>query len=131
VGSLGQPTILIVDDEEAVRSFAGTILRREGFHLVEAVDGVDALEKARQEGPIDLLLTDVRMPRMDGVALARALGSTNPTTPVIYISGYPFDSETMYRPAAQCTSLSKPFTRRALLDAVRKCLPAAGAGDGC
>ena len=124
-------TILVVDDEEAVRSFAAVILRREGFHLLEAVDGIDALDKAERQGPIDLLLTDIRMPRMDGIALARAIGKSHPETPVIYISGYPFGSDPANSASGYCVCLPKPFTRRALVDAVRKCLPAAGAAGDC
>jgi two-component system chemotaxis response regulator CheY len=105
-----------------------TILHRAGFGLVEAVDGIDALEKARLHAPIDLLLTDIRMPRMDGIALARALVEARPMMPVIYTSGYPFELEEMSNTTGRCASLQKPFTRQALLDAVRQCLPAAGAG---
>lgn len=124
-------TILVADDEASVRIYVGTILRREGFQLLEAVDGMDALEQAHQRGPVDLLLTDVRMPRMDGLALARAIVEEHPKTPVIFISGYPFDLETAERPAGECTSLAKPFTRRALLDAVTKCLDVRHAGGSC
>lgn len=126
--TLPQPTILVVDDEPAVRSYVGNILRREGYQLVEAVDGVDAMERAHQAPRVDLVVTDIRMPRMDGIALARAITEYRPHTPILYISGYPFDSEATGQPEGICASLAKPFTRRALLDAVAKCLPAPAAG---
>jgi two-component system cell cycle sensor histidine kinase/response regulator CckA len=118
---LSAETILVVDDEAMVRTYVRTILRREGFQLIEAVDGLDALEQVEQRGSPDLLLTDVRMPRMDGIALARAITQAHPKTPVIYISGYAFEPEGKDRPG-ECAFVSKPFTRAALLDAVTKCL---------
>ena len=121
-------TILLVDDEAAVRSFVGAILRRENFHVLEAGDGIEALELAQRAGPIDLLVTDVRMPRMDGIALSRAFYDVHPDTPVLFISGYPLDLDTVPRPAGTCCYLPKPFTRQALMDAVIQCLPAVGHG---
>ena len=128
-------TILVADDEETVRSFIRHVLRQEGFNLLEAVDGVDAMELVgRLNTPVDLLLTDVRMPRMDGIALANALARVYPKLPVLYISGYPFEIEEVRgtRPGSICASLTKPFSRRALVEAVQKCLSpsksAAGTG---
>jgi len=117
-------TILVADDEETVRSFIRHTLTREGFQLLEAVDGVDALRQVAEHGtPIDLLLTDIRMPRMDGIALARSVAQAYPHTPIIYISGYAFDvEEERGDPSRPCAFLSKPFTRQALLEVVQKCL---------
>ncbi len=116
-------TILIADDEPTVRAYIRNILRGEGFRLIEAGDGVDALEQLGQRGePVDLLLTDVRMPRMDGIALARSVVEQYPGTPVLYISGYPFDVEETRSRSRVCGFLSKPFSRKTLLDEVRKCL---------
>jgi CheY-like chemotaxis protein len=126
-------TILFADDEETVRSFIRTTLKREGFQLIEAVDGVDALQQvAKRAAPIDLLVTDIRMPRMDGIALARSVVQAYPKTPVLYISGYPFDLvEGRDDSGRACASLTKPFTRQALLEAVQKCLsPAQDATGG-
>jgi two-component system cell cycle sensor histidine kinase/response regulator CckA len=122
---MGAETILVADDEPTVRTFVGGILRRAGFQTLEAADGAEALEQVKQKGPVDLLLTDVRMPRMDGVALARSITEMYPETPIIYISGYPFDVEEERSRHAQrpCAFLTKPFTRKDLLDAVQKCLP--------
>ena len=118
-------TILIADDEPAVRAYIRNILKMEGFQLIEAADGMDALEQIKQRGaPIDLLVTDIRMPRMDGVALARSVSEVYPKTPVLYISGYPFELEREHSPntGRPCAFLAKPFTRKTLLDAVGKCL---------
>ncbi len=118
--------ILLVDDEAFVRSYIRNILRLEGFEVVEGVDGVDALEQVeRRQAPVDLLVTDIRMPRMDGIALARSLNQKFPATPVLYISGFPFnlDEERTLHPVPVCAFLPKPFSRQTLLEAVRKCLP--------
>jgi len=120
-------TILIADDEPTIRTYLRAILRVEGFQLLEAGDGIEALQKIEQRGDgVDLLVTDVRMPRMDGVALAHAVTETYPGTPVLYISGYPFSvEEHRLRHANMCAFLPKPFTRQQLLEAVRNCLESA------
>jgi DNA-binding NtrC family response regulator len=117
-------TILIADDEPTIRTYLRAILRVEGFQLVEAGDGIEALQKIEQRGEgVDLLVTDVRMPRMDGVALAHAVSEAYPGTPVLYISGYPFSMEEhRLTHANMCAFLPKPFTRQQLLEAVRNCL---------
>jgi DNA-binding NtrC family response regulator len=118
-------TILIADDELIVRLSAATILRREGFEVLEAVDGADALTQLEKRGArVDMLLTDIRMPQMDGVALAHKVSKIYPGTPVLYISGYPFSLD---RPETESVLnnyafLAKPFRRKSLLEAVRKCL---------
>ncbi|HUB31430.1 MAG TPA: response regulator [Bryobacteraceae bacterium] len=118
-------TILLVDDEASVRSYIRNILRREGFQVLEGVDGVDALQQVeRHQSPVDLLVTDIRMPRMDGLALARSVNEKFPATPILYISGFPFDleEERTLHPATVCAFLAKPFSRQTLVEAVRKCL---------
>ena len=128
-----EKTILIADDESTIRAYVGNILRRAGFQLIEASDGADALVQVQEEGrPIDLLVTDIRMPRMDGIALARSMTELYPNIPIIYISGYPFDfeEERSKSPKRACAFLSKPFTRKDLLDAVEKCLASPGRTTG-
>ncbi len=118
-------TILIADDEATVRAYTRSILRSQGFNVLEASDGVDALQQVQERGrPVDLLLTDIRMPRMDGISLARSVMQMYPDTAVLYISGYPFElgEERTKNPKNVCASLAKPFSKQALLDAVRKCL---------
>ena len=118
-------TVLLTDDEEGVRKFVRTILRNHGFEVVEAADGVEALERLRELGPgLDLLVTDVRMPRMDGVSLAAASHALYPDLPVLFISGYGLDMEAERgkRPNGVCGYVRKPFLPKDLLEAVRNCL---------
>jgi two-component system, cell cycle sensor histidine kinase and response regulator CckA len=125
--------ILVADDEATVRAYIRMILKMEGFELLEAADGLDALHQVQQRGaPVDLLLTDIRMPRMDGIRLASAITDIYPKTPVLYTSGYPpdFEQEQRTHPTNACAFLSKPFSRNALLDAVRKCLRSPEAAPG-
>ena len=124
------PTILVADDEETVRSYIRNILTRRGYRLIEAQDGVDALEKlGHSPSPVALVLTDVRMPRMGGIALADAVFESSPRTPVVYISGYPLDLETEKKrhPQTACAYLPKPFTPKVLVETVERCLHAAPA----
>jgi CheY-like chemotaxis protein len=118
-------TILVVDDEESVRLYIRRILAAQGWQIKEAGDGLDAMRKIEGMGaPLDLLLTDIRMPRMDGIELARAMIQTHPHTAVLYISGYPFDvkEEQSRNPQRICAFLPKPFTPKALVEAVKQCL---------
>ncbi|HWR54232.1 MAG TPA: response regulator [Bryobacteraceae bacterium] len=81
-------SILIVDDEPQIRSLVRVLLSRMGFNLFEAGDGVEALELCEnQHLPLDLLITDVMMPKMDGVALAERASQIYPDLRVIYMSG--------------------------------------------
>ena len=118
-------TVLIVDDQEVVRKYVEDSLRREGFHVHGATDGLDALRQVDLLGAaIDLLLTDIRMPRMDGIALASSISEIYPKIPVLFMSGYPFDlreERTKFAPAS-FAFLAKPFTRQALLEAIRTLL---------
>jgi CheY-like chemotaxis protein len=114
-----------VDDEETVRAYIGKILTMRGYRFLEAHDGVEALEQIDRLGSaVDLVLTDVRMPRMDGGELALRVTALYPETPILYISGYPFDVEAERRqtPTRICAFLSKPFTPKVLMEAVTECL---------
>jgi CheY-like chemotaxis protein len=83
------PRILVADDEPAVRQAAGRALRRTGYEVVEAEDGVAALARAGAAADaVDLVLTDVLMPRMNGVELAERLRALRPDLPVVLMSGY-------------------------------------------
>jgi len=118
--------ILVVDDEEAIRGFVQRILELHGFTVLAAADGLDAIEKVESFAkPIDLLVTDIRMPRMDGVSLGRWVAKAYPEVPILYISGYPFDleGEKPNLPVKVCAFLPKPFTPKALIETVRQCLP--------
>ena len=84
----GSETILLVEDEQALRELVGDLLRARGYPVLEAGDGVEALDVARRHGRIDLLLTDVIMPRMGGPELAKRLVDGQPNIKVLYMSGY-------------------------------------------
>ena len=118
----------MVDDEPVVARYAQTVLERAGYHVMTAVDGEDALQFCRRhQGAIDLLLTDIQMPRLDGLQLARCLVEHNLDVPVLFMTGYKSDSElkdqlrTVKGMDGQ-TLLQKPFTPARLLGAVDQAL---------
>jgi two-component system cell cycle sensor histidine kinase/response regulator CckA len=108
----GNGRVLLVEDEDAVRSFAVRALRRQGYEVVEATNGVEALDVvAREQGRIDIVISDVVMPEMDGPTLLNELRKTRPELKVIFVSGYPDDRfKTSLDPEAQFAFLPKPFT---------------------
>jgi signal transduction histidine kinase len=115
-------TLLVVEDESALREVAGRILSGAGYHVLTAECGAEALElAARHEGPIDLLVSDVVMPGMLGKEVAERLTSARPVTRVLYMSGYAqpvLHSQGTLDPGVAL--LEKPFTADELLAAVRK-----------
>jgi|SRR6185437_1462407 len=122
---MSKKRILFVDDEGAVRSYVRTALTNAGFDVAVASDGEEALRLIKDcSGDIDLLVTDIRMPKMDGICLADAVEALYPQIPVLFISGYPFDLEVeqLKHPAKSCGFLKKPFLPQPLFEAVRKCL---------
>jgi two-component system, cell cycle sensor histidine kinase and response regulator CckA len=85
----GSETIMLVEDEEAVRGATGEFLTKSGYTVLQAKDGVQALENARSHsGTIDLLISDVVMPRMSGGELIRHLAAERPSMKVLFVSGY-------------------------------------------
>ncbi|HEX6940465.1 MAG TPA: PAS domain S-box protein [Longimicrobiales bacterium] len=120
----GTETVLLVEDEEAVRSLVRKILEQQGYRVLEARSGNDALAlSASHPGPIDLLLTDVVMPEMSGRELAERLLPDRPSTSVLFISGYTEDA--VVRHGIQNTRinfLEKPFSPAALARKVREVL---------
>jgi two-component system cell cycle sensor histidine kinase/response regulator CckA len=116
--------ILLVEDESGVRAFAAQVLSAAGYKVVEAGNGVEALEiAARLEAPLALLLTDVVMPDLNGRVLADRLHTVHPNLPVLYTSGYTGD---MVLRAGVMTEdaafLQKPFTPEVLLERVQAML---------
>ena len=120
----GSETILVVEDEEALRHLAGRLLERHGYRVLSAANAPEALEVARRHaGPIDLLLTDIVMPGMSGPELATTLQTVRPGVPVVFTSGY--TEEAVSRLGAVDSGngyLGKPFTSQALLNVVRDLL---------
>jgi PAS domain S-box-containing protein len=120
----GTETILIAEDNEDVRGFAVEVLREAGYQVLEATSSVLALEIcARHAGPIQLLLTDVIMPGLNGMQLAERVGESRPETSVLFMSGYPEDLVADRGALGRGTGLlQKPFTPQALLTRVREAL---------
>jgi CheY-like chemotaxis protein len=127
-GSAGMPpgseTVLLVEDEEAVRSLTRNALRRCGYTLLEAGDGEEALRVAAQHGGrIDLLVTDVVMPRMGGRELSERLVELHPGARVLFLSGYTDDEVVRHGVQEdEVAFLQKPFTPSALAIMVRTVL---------
>jgi PAS domain S-box-containing protein len=120
----GTETILLVEDEDAVRMVARRALTRSGYTVLECRDGVEAIEMAeRHGGVIDLVLMDVVMPQMGGHAAAQRLGQILPDVPLVFMSGYT-DDEVLRRGVLTSAALflQKPFTPWALLEIVRTTL---------
>ncbi len=124
---LGSGTILLVEDEETLRKLAHDILLEEGYTVLEAADGVDALSVAvAYPDPIHLLLTDVVLPRLNGWALAERIVARYPDIRVLFMSGY--TDETIDRPGIpeeHTAYLTKPFGPDTLTDTVRALLEGA------
>ncbi len=120
----GDETILVVEDETSVRAMIGRILGGLGYRVVSAIHGEEAVQKYDElGGAVDLVLTDVIMPRMGGRELAGTLTARDPALRVIYMSGYTDNSivhHGMLDPGV--TFIQKPFTPRVLAIAVRKML---------
>jgi PAS domain S-box-containing protein len=123
-GQRGQETILVVEDDEDVREFVELILRRAGYHVIVATGGVRALEMARtHSGEIHLLLSDIVMPDVDGLELAKRLVSARPTVKVLHMSGYTGDAVLPCGEFVEASAfLQKPFSARALAAKVREIL---------
>ena len=116
-------SILVVDDETAVRRFAARVLQREGYTVVEATDGMEALELVRMNGaPVEIVVSDIVMPRLNGVELTKALSESHPSLPVILMSGYATAALSELGIAAPCGMLTKPFPADRLLAEVQRCI---------
>lgn len=121
--------ILVVDDESAVRRFAVRVLEREGYGVREAADGAEALELLKQGGiTVEVVVSDIVMPRLNGVELMRALSISHPDLPVILMSGYATGALLELGIAAPCAILPKPFLSERLLEEVRRCSRSKKAG---
>jgi CheY-like chemotaxis protein len=120
----GHETVLLVEDEDDVRALAREVLERQGYTVVEAPDGAQALSLfERDGGRIDLILTDVVMPRMSGRELVDRVRASRPTMPVLYMSGYTEDAIVRHGVRdASLLLLSKPFGPADLVRKVREVL---------
>jgi two-component system, cell cycle sensor histidine kinase and response regulator CckA len=118
----GQGTILLVEDEEGLRALNARGLRSRGYSVIEASNGVEAMEALEQQnGTVDLVVSDVVMPEMDGPTLLKAMRARNPDLRVIFVSGYAEDAFEKSLPENQQFSfLPKPFTLSQLVAAVKE-----------
>jgi CheY-like chemotaxis protein len=121
----GTETVLVVEDEEAVRELLRKILHDHGYSVLEAAHGREALLLAqRYQQPIHVLVTDVVMPEMGGRELVEALTPLYPEIRVLYVSGYT-DDEVLRRGVSDVELIHKPFTADELLRKVRGLLDVA------
>ncbi|HUX14728.1 MAG TPA: response regulator [Spirochaetia bacterium] len=108
--TLSEKTILLVEDEEEVREIVGLILRSQGARLVSARSAEEAILLAnRCSAPIDLIISDMIMPGMNGPELVGRLSESHPDAPVLYISGYPETEFRNIEGRQRVRFLGKPF----------------------
>ena len=127
----GSETVLVVEDEEGVRELAAEFLRTNGYSVLEARDGVEALEiSGRFAGTIHVILTDMVMPRMSGIELLKKIKATRSTAKAILMSGYSEQFKTQQDGSPdEFAVLQKPFSMNSLIAAVRAVLVAGPAAE--
>ncbi|WP_205480637.1 response regulator [Sphingomonas arenae] len=120
----GTGTVLLVEDEPMVRTVAERALTRQGYTVVTANNGEEALEVIGRGEPIDLLISDVVMPIMDGPTMVREARKTRPELPILFMSGYAEEQLRKSIDIDNCAFLPKPFSVQELAEAARKVLSA-------
>jgi CheY-like chemotaxis protein len=120
---LGSETLLLAEDEQAVRRLARSVLERYGYNVLEAASGAEAIELIKRTANISLLITDVVMPQMSGKELAANAGTVYPNIRVLYLSGYT-DNAIFHHGVLEegASFLAKPFTQEGLARKVRDVL---------
>ncbi|MBN8832117.1 MAG: response regulator, partial [Sphingomonadales bacterium] len=121
----GTGTILLVEDEDMVRSVAERALTRQGYTVITASDGEQGLARMAQAERVDLLISDVVMPGMDGPTMVRAIRANHPDLPVLFMSGYAEEQLRQSIDIADVAFLPKPFSVNQLAEAARDVLGAA------
>src|SRR5207247_675355 len=125
----GWETVLLVEDEDAVRALAREVLRRHGYVVLEARHGLDALRIAeRHQDAIHLMVTDVVMPHMSGRDLAQRLAEVRPNMKVLFMSGYTDHAVVQRDLTLGSAFLQKPFTPESFARKVRRVLDEKGTG---
>ncbi len=115
--------VLVVDDEEAVRTLIARGLELDAHDVLTAGDGVDAMDRLDRDGPFDLMLSDIRMPLMDGIALALAAKAAYPILRILLMTGYAEQRERARElDAIVIDVLAKPFGIADLRAAVTRAL---------
>ncbi len=122
----GQGTILLVEDEEGLRALNARGLTSRGYTVLEAGNGIEAIEVLeKSDRPVDLVVSDVMMPEMDGPTMLRELRSRHPNLKIIFMSGYAVDAfEKSLPDLGQFAFLPKPFTLKDLVTVVKETLAA-------
>jgi two-component system cell cycle sensor histidine kinase/response regulator CckA len=123
----GSGTILLVEDEEGLRGLNARGLTSRGYTVLEAGNGLEAIEVIEKcGGDVDLVVSDVVMPEMDGPTLAKELRTRNPNLKIIFVSGYAEDAFEKHLPDEQGKFhfLPKPFTLKQLVAAVKETMAA-------
>jgi len=118
----GQGTILLVEDEDGLRSLNARGLRSRGYSVIEASNGIEAIEALEEkQGAVDLVVSDVVMPEMDGPTLLREMRTRNPNLKIIFVSGYAEEAFEKSLPEnEQFAFLAKPFALSALVEKVKE-----------
>ena len=118
----GNETVLLVEDEAMVRAVAERALTRHGYTVLSAENGEAGLEMLAREGKVDLLISDVVMPTMDGPTTARHARRTHPDLPILFISGYAEEQLRKSIDLPNVAFLAKPFSVQQLAETVREVL---------
>jgi len=123
----GQGTILLVEDEEGLRALNARGLTSRGYSVLEAGNGVEAIEVLAQNGGrVDLVVSDVVMPEMDGPTMLKEMRKRNPSMKIIFVSGYAEEAFAKSLPPnddrKQFSFLPKPFTLKQLVGAVKEAM---------
>jgi two-component system, cell cycle sensor histidine kinase and response regulator CckA len=111
-------TVLVVEDQDQVREMIVRALAGEGYHVLTARDGVDALEVLQSESDVSLVVTDIIMPRMDGFELAERLATWTPSPIILFMSGY----GEHHTQAPSHSFLQKPFPPAVLCNEIQRLL---------
>jgi two-component system cell cycle sensor histidine kinase/response regulator CckA len=115
--------VLVVDDEPTVRRFARRVLTEHGYAVLEAENGAEALELIHESGArLDVVVSDIVMPKLNGVQLLRQLSIMHPELPVILMSGYAGPQLVERGIQTPCSVLAKPFHPDQLVAEVRRCI---------
>jgi two-component system cell cycle sensor histidine kinase/response regulator CckA len=119
----GHGVILLVEDEEGLRALNARGLTSRGYTVLEASNGVEAIEVLEKQGSVDLVVSDVVMPEMDGPTLLKELRRRDPAVKIIFVSGYAEEAFSKNLPSnEQYAFLAKPFTLKLLVEVVKKTL---------
>lgn len=120
-GAASRPTVLVVEDEDALRAAIRRLLQEQGYNVLEAQNGATALQllEGTAAKNVALVLTDLRMPVMDGRQLAAALARRHPSLPIVFMSGFTAQLMDLRLVSPHLAFLAKPFRNEDLLAAVR------------